>query len=119
MLIPCGIHKPILRCNVKIPVLIEPVPGNGYRARGGEPFADIGEGATPNEALEQLKKSVRHRLDAGARLVSLELSSDTHEWLPFAGMFQENDPVIQKWLAIMKGQREEAEETENWFTNPN
>ena len=28
---------------MKIPVLIEPVASNGYRARGGEPFPEVGE----------------------------------------------------------------------------
>ena len=31
---------------MKIAVLIEPVPGNGFRAKGGEPFAMSAEGAT-------------------------------------------------------------------------
>ena len=31
---------------MKIAVLIEPVPGNGFRAKGGEPLAMSAEGAT-------------------------------------------------------------------------
>ena len=63
---------------MKIPVWIEPVAGNGYRARGGEPLLVVGEGATPAEALEQLKHGLQRRLDAGARLVELDVPAMVH-----------------------------------------
>jgi hypothetical protein len=96
---------------MKIPVWIEPVSGNGYRAKGGEPFPEVGEGATPDQALEQLKNGLQRRLAGGALLVELDLTAAEHPWLPFAGMFREQDPVIQEWLTIMKQRREEDETT--------
>ena len=36
---------------MQIPVLIEPIAGNGYRARGGEPLAVVVEAPTRAEAL--------------------------------------------------------------------
>lgn len=97
---------------MQIPVLIEPIPGHGYRAKGGEPLAEVAEGATPGEALEHLKQSLQRRLQAGAQLVLLELAAPDHTWLPFAGMFREEDPVIQQWLEIMKARREADEAAE-------
>jgi hypothetical protein len=91
---------------MQIPVLIEPVPGHGFRARGSEPFACTGEGATPEEALDKVKESLQRRLDAGARIVSLQVQSSDHPWLPFAGMFQENDPLVQQWREIMAEARQ-------------
>jgi predicted RNase H-like HicB family nuclease len=87
-----------------IPVLIEPV-ADGFRARGGEPFAFVAEGSTPDEALTRLKKAVQHQLEAGATVVSMHIPSGDHPWLPFAGMFQEHDPIIQKWLQVLESQR--------------
>jgi len=55
---------------MEIPVLIEPVAGNGYRARTGDPLALTAEGATPAEALANLRSILQERLDGGARLVS-------------------------------------------------
>src|SRR5262245_59850494 len=81
---------------VEIPVLIEPVAGNGYRARGGEPFALCAEGATRAEALEKLRDQVRARLAAGADLVALAVPPPGHPWQPFAGMFPK-DPLIDDW----------------------
>jgi hypothetical protein len=92
---------------MQIPILIEPVADNGYRAHGGAPFNDVAEGATPEAALEKLRQSVERRLVAGARIVSLEVSPSDHVWLPFAGVFDESDPIVQKWLAVMKSRRDE------------
>ena len=39
---------------MQIPVLIEPVAGNGFRAQGCEPFGLLAEGATRQAALEKL-----------------------------------------------------------------
>ncbi len=117
---------------MQIPVLIEPVAGNGFRATGGEPIALMGEGATPEEALgklkqslqalaenleaanlkskedlEKLKQALEGRLDAGARIVSVQVPSSDHPWLPFAGMFHEDDPLVQQWREIMAEARQD------------
>ncbi len=40
---------------MQIPVLVERVKGNGYRARGVEPFAVSAKGSTREEALAKLR----------------------------------------------------------------
>jgi len=37
--------------------------------------------------------------------------SDTadHPWLPFAGMFQPDDPVVQEWLEIIESRRSNSD----------
>ena len=90
---------------MNISVLIEPIGKSGFRATGAVPFATTAEGATPEEAVAKLKESMEQRLAAGAQLVSLQLPSSDHPWLPFAGMFSENDPLVQEWLAVMQSRR--------------
>ena len=51
---------------MEIAVLIEPVPGKGYRARGGEPFALEAEGPTKEEALRRLQELIASRIERGA-----------------------------------------------------
>jgi hypothetical protein len=94
-----------------IPVLIESVPGNGFLARGGEPFALTAEGTTPEDALAHLRDCVSAKLREGARIASIEiqLSETDHAWLPFAGMFEESDPLVQEWLEIVRSERDCAE----------
>jgi hypothetical protein len=42
---------------MQIPVLIEPINGNGYRASGGAPLAVVVEAPTREEALQLRKVS--------------------------------------------------------------
>ena len=50
---------------MQIPILIEKVEGNGYRASGGEPLAITAEGGTQEEALANLRKKFQDRLRRG------------------------------------------------------
>lgn len=70
---------------MEIPVLIEPIPGSGYRASGG-PFGVMAEGATAEEALARLKERVSAKLHNGARIASVTIQPNEHPWLEFAGM---------------------------------
>ena len=42
---------------MRIPVLVEHVPGNGFRAQGGEPLAISAEGTTRAESNCAIEKS--------------------------------------------------------------
>jgi len=97
---------------MEIPILIEPIPGSGYRASGGELFGIVAEGATAEEALAQFKERVSAKLHNGARIASVKIQPNEHPWLEFAGMYDPADPLVQEWLAIIKQERErdEAEE---------
>jgi hypothetical protein len=95
---------------MQIPVIVEAVPGNGYRASGAELFAIVAEGATAEEALAQFKKSVTAKLRNGARITSVEIQDNEHPWLKFAGIFDPNDPIVQEWLKIMQEQRDHDDE---------
>ena len=81
---------------MEIAVLIEPVPGKGYRARGGEPFALEAEGSTKEEALRRLRELISSRIEGGAELVSLNVPAGENPWVSFAGMFKD-DPLFDDW----------------------
>jgi predicted RNase H-like HicB family nuclease len=85
---------------VKIPILIEPIAGDGYRARGGEPFAVVVEARTRDEALAKLKEQLQTRLRNGAEIVPLELGPETHPLAEFVGMFKD-DPMLGEWKEAM------------------
>jgi hypothetical protein len=82
---------------MQIPVLIEQIQGNGYRASGGEPLKLSAEGATREEALQKLQSLIRQRLAQGAEVVQLTVDNARHPWDEFVGTWDENDPVIQEW----------------------
>jgi predicted RNase H-like HicB family nuclease len=93
---------------MQIPVLIERIAGDGYRARGGEPLAFSAEGATREEALARFKEQIRARLSNGAEMVSVELPSAPSALAEFAGMFKD-DPLFDDWQKAIADYRREVE----------
>lgn len=79
---------------MEIPVLIEPVAGNGYGARTGEPLALSAVGATRETALKNLEKLVSNRLSNGTQIQFIKFPDDDNPWLALAGMHDPNDPEV-------------------------
>src|SRR5438132_7447230 len=84
------------RSSMQIPVLLEPVKGNGYRARGTEPFAVSAKGSTREEALAKLRAKIQSRLKKGMEIVGLEVGPQRPPLAEFAGMFKD-DPLFDDW----------------------
>jgi hypothetical protein len=90
---------------MEIPVLIEPVAGNGYRARTGDPLGLTAEGASAADALHALQNLVAQRVASGAQLVQLTVPPGRHPWAPFAGTLQ-GDPLLEDWKRSMAEYRQ-------------
>jgi predicted RNase H-like HicB family nuclease len=56
-------------------ILIEPIEGERFRAKAGEPFGVSAEGKTVEEAAQHLKTILRDRLQTGGRLALLDLGN--------------------------------------------
>jgi len=95
---------------MKIPVLIEPVKDNGFRACGLHPHDVVGEGKTDTEALLNLRKAIESRIRAGAKLTYLEVAAEAANLEPAAGIFEPNDPLVQEWKEIMAENRRREDE---------
>jgi hypothetical protein len=94
---------------MQIPVLVERVKGNGYRARGKDPFAVSARGATRAEALAKLRAKIQSRLKNGSEIVGLDLGPQPHPLAEFAGMFKD-DPDFEDVLKIMAENRRKMDE---------
>ena len=94
---------------MQIPILVERVAGNGYRARGTQPFAVTARGATREEAVGKIRKKIQARLKEGTELVSLEIDTDGNPWVEFAGMFKD-DPKIGDWKKSVADYRKKVDE---------
>ena len=88
---------------MQIPILIEKIENNGYRASGGQPLALSAEGNTQDEALANLAAKLKDRLQSGV-VVPLDLPVQTHPLAEFVGMFK-GDPLIKSWKKSMKAYR--------------
>jgi predicted RNase H-like HicB family nuclease len=94
---------------MQIPVLVEPVADHNFRAKSGEPLPVSAEGATPEEALRNLRAAMDRQLKNGKQLRSLEMASE-NPWLALAGSHDANDPLIQQWKREMAAYRQEVED---------
>ncbi|HKI35965.1 MAG TPA: hypothetical protein VKA46_29180 [Gemmataceae bacterium] len=93
---------------MQIPVLIEPIAGNGYRASGGQLLAVVVEAPTREEALAKLKEQLQARLRDGAEIVPLETAPQPHPLAKFVGMFKD-DPLIKHWKKSMAEYRRQSD----------
>ena len=96
------------RFTVQIPVLVQRLKGNGYRARGAEPFALSAKGSTREEALAKLRAKIQACLKNGSELVGLEIGQEPDPWMEFAGMFK-GDPWIDDWKQSIEEYRQKLE----------
>ena len=94
---------------MQIPILVEPVAGNGYRARGGEPFGFTAEGPTREEAVGRLREMIRVRLGSGAEILSVEVPAGETPWLRLEGAFAA-DPQFDEWQQAIAEYRQRVED---------
>ena len=90
---------------MKIPVLIEPMNDNGFRASGLGPDGLVAEGKTDSEALLNFRKAIEARIRAGARLTFLDVATEDASVTATAGILNPNDPLVQEWKHIMAENR--------------
>jgi len=94
---------------MQIPVLVEPVANNGFRAKAGEPLPVSAEGATPEEAVRNLRAAMDRHLRDGKQLRAVDIGTE-NPWLALAGMHDPNDPLVQEWKREMAAYRQEIED---------
>ena len=93
---------------MKMPVYVEPVENNGFRARSGEPLALTSEGATADEAVRRLQEMVAARLARGGRVIEIDVPPSSNPWLRLAGMFKD-DPLFEEWQQAIAERRREID----------
>ncbi len=93
---------------MQVPVLIERVEGNGYRARAGEPFGWSAEGATADEALSALKEVVTQKVAAGAKIAAIDIPAEGHPLMAYAGTWKDH-PLLDDWMQAIADYRQAVE----------
>jgi hypothetical protein len=93
---------------MQIPVLLEPVANNGYRATTNSPVPLSVEASTREEAMAKLRDQLAGRLKSGAELVAIDAPPE-NPWLAMAGIFDPDDPLVQDWKRAMEEYRREVE----------
>ncbi len=92
---------------MELSVLIQALPGNGYRASCGEPLVASAEGATRDEALAKLRADLEARTAVSDEVVKLTIH-------PKRSISKEpiwpDDQFTRDWLAGISAVRAEADQ---------
>ena len=95
---------------MQIPVLVEPMENQGYRASSGSGLEFVAEGATADEALGLFRAEIERRIAAGAILVNLEVGAIVENpWIQCAGSLKD-DPFFDAWQQEIAEYRREIDE---------
>jgi predicted RNase H-like HicB family nuclease len=94
---------------MRISVLIEPLPGNGYQANAGDPFRLTAIGPTREAAVRKLQEAIRNKLAGGAELTTVDVGPTEHPLARFTGIWREDDPVIEEWRKAVEEYRQEVD----------
>jgi hypothetical protein len=96
---------------MKIPVIVEPVAGNGYVARNFGLGLE-GHGATREEAVKSAYILLAEKVESGATFEQVDTSPDSNPLMKYAGMFKD-DPDFEDVIDIMAENRRKMEEDPN------
>lgn len=98
---------------MQIPVVIEPIGDNLFRAQGPEPFGFAAEGSTSDEALQNLRSQIEHCAATGKQVVMMEVPQGTvGPRADILGIFKDN-PLFDEWQKIIE-QRRQSDEDSPW-----
>ena len=99
---------------MEISVLIEAMPGDGFRASCGEPVPASGEGPTREAAVANLRAALEQRLRAGAGVVRVRVPG---VWSVSAAAVWPDDAITQEWLAAIRDARA-GDRPDPWDAGP-
>ncbi len=95
---------------MKIPILVEPIENDGFRATSGPPFSISAEGATRDEALARLREEIDRRMAEGAVIMPLDVvTTEENPLLAMVGVFRD-DPLFDEWQAAIEEYRRKVDE---------
>jgi hypothetical protein len=93
-----------------ITVSIEPVVGQGFLARSGDPVPASVEAPTRDEALSRLRDLIERRLASGVEVVSLEITDRRRPSIDLVGDLRGAPPgLVEEWKAAMAEYRRQRD----------
>ena len=94
---------------MQIPVVIEPLPGNRFRATSAAPVPLMMEGNSAEESLRLWREAYAAVLPADAEVVCVESSSSNQPpWAKFIGDLKD-DPLVEVWRECVEEYRSQRD----------
>jgi hypothetical protein len=100
---------------MQVPILIELLPGSGFRATAGFPFSLTVEGKTRDEVVQKIRELIDKQLIIGKEYLQLEIPVPENPWLRGIGTLDPEDPLVQEWLQIMEENRRKADDDPDYL----
>jgi hypothetical protein len=100
---------------MQVPVVLERMSGNGYRATGVEPLGLVAEGASREEALQKLSDLLADKIRSGVEVVLLEVPGANNPWRKAAGIWDKDDPLVQEWRKAIEEYRRKVDEDPDYL----
>jgi predicted RNase H-like HicB family nuclease len=94
---------------VEIPVLLEPLPDGGFRARSGDPLVLTAQGDSPDSALRNLRDLIETRISGGTLLTTIQVLNIGTGRHPGAGMYRD-EPLFDDWKSAIDEYRQKIED---------
>jgi predicted RNase H-like HicB family nuclease len=94
---------------MEIPVLLEPLPDGGFRARSGDPLELMAQGDSPDSALRNLRDLIDTRIASGFLLTTIEVQGFRASRHSGAGIYRD-EPLFDQWRAAIDAYRQEIED---------
>ncbi len=95
---------------MRIPIVIETLPNNRFRAKSTAEFPLVVEANTPEESLRIWRERYASVLPSDAELVAVEPSvCDAHPFAKFIGT-QKNDRLVELWRDGLAEYRRERDD---------
>jgi predicted RNase H-like HicB family nuclease len=94
---------------MEIPVLLEPLPEGGFRARSADPLGLTAQGDTPDSALRHLRSLIEAHTASGTMWTAIDVPISTFGPHPGAGIYRD-EPLYDRWRAEIEANRQEIED---------
>jgi len=94
---------------MKIPVLVQSEDSNGFRAELLPSATLVGEGRTPEDAMDKLRDAIQSRLNQGAQIAYIELAEGQNPWLQLVGVYKD-DPYLSDYLQALADYRKQVDD---------
>jgi len=102
---------------MQIPVVVEPIGANQFRAQSVPPFTAVAEAGTSDEAISKVRAELKKEIEGGKRIVMVEVGAkEENPWLAMAGWLKD-DPMFDEWQAAIQEHRTERNIEDGIETN--
>lgn len=97
---------------MQIPVLVETLGDNRFRAEAPPPFSVVAEGKSSAEAVQNLRQQMATEFTNGKQVVMVDVPMpEENPWIKYAG-YLKDDPLFDQWKAAMEEFRRECDAEE-------